>query len=72
MWTMLGDMYGHPVHSNIWDSTNRFCYCDNYHPEFPKLLTGDVRGKLVYYVETPIHSLASSLPYMAMHPVNFL
>ena len=45
MWTMLGDMYGHPVHSNIWESTNRFCYRDNYHPEFPKLLTGDLTGR---------------------------
>ena len=36
----------HPIPSSGWDSTNRFCFRDNYHPEYPTLLTADLQGLL--------------------------
>ena len=47
MWTIFGDPYGHPVSSSGWDSTNRFCFRDNYHPEYPTLLTADLQGLII-------------------------
>ena len=45
MWTMIGDSHGHQVPSSDWESTDRFCFQDNYHPEYPTLLTADLQGQ---------------------------
>ena len=42
---VLGDAYGHPKLSEVKHNPGlRFCYRNNYYPEYLTLLVGDING----------------------------
>ena len=45
---ILGNSYGQPIIGDMWNSSAhyRFCNKDHKHPEYGKVLTGDLNGKI--------------------------
>ena len=80
MQRILGNSYGQLIYESLWQSDVtsadpfRFCYRDHEHPEYPKLVTGDVNGKVVSYrsrvilnVQLIAHSNLSQVPRLLVH-----
>ena len=55
MQRILGNSYGQLIYESMlkYDESSvdvfRFCHRDHQHPEYPKLITGDVNGELLNF-----------------------
>ena len=74
MQRILGNSYGQLIYDTLWESDMtsedplRFCYRDHEHPEYPKLATGDVNGKLFWYIQNILNWLLEISVVSLLYP----